>query len=508
MEMPLPDMSKSENSIVKKHDKLLKKYQEAKTQLQGIQLGSLYGEMAMFYQAHEFIDAAKAGYQNAIEASPYDYRWHYLLAFVESSLGNFAEAIKLYEAVLDINANYLVAQVRWAELEFETGNFEKSKQLFKSVLEKAPDYSKAIVGLGTISLQNGNSEQAIEYYKKALALQPRANQVHYLLSQSYSGIGDKINADNHLKSSGQRPVIMYDRVLQDMRLHSVSAVYYSQASINAFMNQDYALAEELIKHSITLDPQNINPKFTLMNVLLVTNRTDKAVKLALDLAVVHPKDDRVAYSLGLIYEIKGNDEKAIEWYEKTLKINNNHKTAQLVLANAFMRLKQYNNALIALRKSQKLDTENPYSIYAEAAVLSHLKVCDKAVPKFLEALKKLSNENLVYLTAFVKTVAVCQVKDQQIRRDALNAARNMYLYAPSIRVVQALAMIEAEFGNKQDAIDYQVQAIFQGLSGNMSQLEIKLLQADLELYKKGNKAKTAIKSGDIDINPLRASSIN
>jgi tetratricopeptide (TPR) repeat protein len=507
-DIPLPDMSHSEASIVEAHNNILKNFNLNKSKIKGTQLGTSYGEMGMFYQAHEFFEAAKVAYLNAIEASPYDYRWPYLYAFIESSMGNFESAKKYYQIVLNIDSEYLPAKIRWAEIELENGEFEHAAQLYNEILSLAPTFAKAYVGLGTINLQNGKSKKAIEYFQKALKLQPKANQLNYFIAQAYLSLGDSKSSKQYMNTAGQRPVVMYDKVLQNMRLYSVSAVYYSQAALNAFMQEDYSLAEQLIKRSEELDPENINPKFTLMNIYISTNRIDQAYNLAKSLLIKYPQDDRVTYSLGLIEESKGNDVNAIKWYDKTLLLNPKHKAAQLVLANALLRMKMWNKALSAYRKSQLLDTQNPYPIYEEAVILSHLKVCDKSIDKFLESLKKLSKENFTYLTAFVKTVAVCDLNNEQIKNDALNAARNMYLYQPSLFVTQALAMIEAAFNHKQEAIDYQAQAIFLALSQKFPKEVIDALKADLELYKKGKHAKNAFKAYDIDINPKRANKIN
>jgi tetratricopeptide (TPR) repeat protein len=507
-EVPLPDMSKSSESIVRTHKELLNNFNIAKANVKGIKLGSMYGEMGMFYQAHEFTNAAKICYQNAVELSPYDFRWQYLLGFIDVTIGDFEDAINMYRSVLTINPDYLVAKVRWAEIELEMGNFDASKKLFKSILDVAPNYAKAFVGLGTINMQQGDFKKALSNYLKALELQPKANQLHYLISQVYSALGEEKKAREHLKRQGQRPVAMYDKTLQEMRLHSVSAVYYSQAAINAYMQNDYKLAEQLVRYSMSLEPRNINPKFTLLNILVSTNRSDEGLVLAKELFKNHPKDDRVTYSLGIIYEIKGDDESAAKWYQKTLELNSKNKTAQLVLANSLLRMKKYNDALVAFRKSQKMDSENPYPIYAEAVILSHLKVCNKSINNFLRAIKKSSDENLTYLTAFVKTVAMCDGVEKQIKNDALVAARNMYLFKPSTRVTQSLAMIEADFGNKKNAIDYQAQVLFEGLMQKQPKKLMDGYKVDLELYKKNKKAKVAIKSYDVDLNPPRAKTVN
>lgn len=507
--IPQPDMSNTDKGIINAHKKLKADFDANKDKLNKIKLGTAYGNLGMFYQAHEFHQSAKASYINAKESSPFDFKWPYLLGFVESTLGNFDSAIQNFKTVLEINQDYLPAKIRWADLELEQGRFDVAQKLFVEVLDVAPRYAKAFVGLGTINMQLGNSQKAIEYYQKALQLQPNANQLNYLISQAYSSLGNKEQANMYMQNQGQRSVIMYDKILQEMRLHSVSSSYYSQAAINAYMNGDFALAEKLIEHAIKLDPNNINPNFTLLNILVSTDRSNDAIKLASELLIKHPDDDRLSYSLGVINEINKKDIDAAKWYELTLKLNQNHNSAHYALANTYMRLNDYEKALVALRLDQKQNPENPYSYYAEASILAYRGKCHEAIPIYLIAINKLSQENFRYLTAFVKTVAVCSNVDQQTRTDALNAARNMYLFMPTWQTSQALAMIEADFGNMQDAVDYQAQAIFQALTEKLSNQVVNDLKVDLELYKNEKKAIKPIKEYDInDVNPARTKSID
>ena len=502
--IPAPDMSKSSKTVVNTNKQLLEQLELSRDKVSDVKLGSVYGELGMFYQAHEFFAAAKVSYSNANELSPFDYRWFYLLAFIQANEGDFDHAIHNYEKVLSISSEYLPAYIRLAEIELNKGNFKKAQELLRKAIKIAPDFAKAYVVKGTIEMQQGREKEAIDSFNKALKLQPKAKQVNYLLSQIYASMGKEEKAKELMKLSSNRPVQMYDALLQQMHLKSVSSAYYAHAAINSFMLDDYKLAEKLINYSIRLDPDGINQKFTLINILISTKRTKEALALAKKMQKEHPKDERVAYSLGVLNEIQNKDEVAVKWYNRTLKINSKNKVARVSLANAFMRLKKYNEALSEFRKSQQIDSNNPYSYYAEGVILSHLKVCDKSISKFLEALKKSPNENFTYLTAFIKTVAMCNPSQKGVKVDALTAARNMYRLAPSLRVTQSLAMIEMTMGNKKDAIDYQAQVIFDGLMQKLPKNVMKEMKADFELYKKGFKVKTAIKPFDIDLNPHKS----
>jgi len=498
-----PDMSSSRKNVVEKQDELLAQIKSSTGKINNTKLGSLYGRVGMYYQAHEFNNSAKVSYENAIELSPFDYRWYHLKGFVEFSLGNFDEAVVDYKKVLEINPSYLASKVRWAELELERGEFDLATKIFMEILKVAPDFAKAYVGLGTIKMQRGESQEAIKHFERALKLQPNATQVNFLLSQAYASVGDGKKSKHFISLKGNREVVMYDKVLQDMHMFSLSPSYYAQASIHAFMNLDYVLAEKLAKHAMRLDPDDVNIKLIMLNIYISAKGKKEALDYVKKLSDKYPNDKRVRYSMAMVFEMVGDDMNAIKWYRKELSLDSNNKSTTILLAKALMRNKSYKKALVELRKSNKIEGENVYSIYAEAVLLAHFKVCDKSIKRFYDAISK-RPKSFTYLTAFVKTVATCDVKDNKTKNDALNAARNMYSLSPTISITQALAMIEAALGNKSDAVDYQRQVVFQAISQKLPKKIIDIFNRDLEKYSKGLTARVPFKFFDRDLNPERS----
>ncbi len=498
-----PDMSSSRGNVVEKERDLLDQLAKNKDKLDNIKLGSLYGKIGMFYQAHEFNRAAKICYENAIELSPYDYRWYHLLGFVEASMGMFDDAKQSYKKVLEVNQNYLPAKVRWAEQELDQGEFEKAVRLLKEVLKVKPKHARALVDIGKIYMQSGKPKKAIEKYQEALKLQPSALQLNYLISQAYASVGNKEQAEKYLSMKGTKEVYMYDEVLQKMHLHSVSPSYYAQSAINSFMNLDYNLAEKLVNRAIELDPEDVNIKLIKLNIILTTRGNKEAVDFAKKLNVKYAANERVIYSMAMLHEIIGDDKTAIKWYRKVTTLNGANKSYHILLAKALMREKQYKEALKELRASNKLEGDNTYATYAEAVLLSHFKICDKSIDKFYDAISK-KPKSFTYLIAFVKTVASCNISDKKIISDAMNAAKNLYITSPSIRATQALAMIEAAYGNKQEAVDFQRQVLFQAVSQKLPKYIFTELKKDLERYKNGKPPTVPFKYFDDDLNPEKS----
>ncbi len=501
-EIPVPDLQRSETIIRDTHAELYGTFLKAKEQLTGIDLGTAYGQLGMFYQAHDFTESALASYRNAMELSPFDARWQYLAAFILSNLGEFDEARSLFEKSLKINADYLPAKVRIAEILIKQGQFDRARTVLEAAQKQAPDFARTLSNLGTVAMQQGRYAEAVKIFQRVLEIQPGATQVNFLLSQAHAANGDQAASEQFMQRKGNSPVEMYDEVLQKMRLHSVSPGYYSEAAIHAYMKGDMPLAEKLIVHAIRLAPDNVNPYFTLLNVMMNRGEYDQGRQMIRSLLDQHPDDFRLYYSLGVLDEVNGNDAGAVTHYNKVLSLNPKDKRTRLLLANALMRLGQYGAALDQLNTARSNDPDNPYIDYATGVLQATQSQCGPAMDSLYSAIDK-QPENFRYLVAFVKIVAVCLPSDEKTVADALNAARNMYLSSPQQPVVEALAMIEASLGNQRDAVDYQTQAIFSALSAGANETQMNNLKTNLKRYEAGQLPKRPFFAEDIDLHPER-----
>ena len=56
--------------------------------------------------------------------------------------------------------------------------------------------------------------QAIKYLEAALALEPQASRIHYPLAMAYRGLGDRRNAEAHLRQRGDVEVPSADPLLE------------------------------------------------------------------------------------------------------------------------------------------------------------------------------------------------------------------------------------------------------------------------------------------------------
>ncbi len=499
-----PDLSNSKQAIKERHNELVAQLKKAEKNGDEAVTGAIVVKLGMFYQVHDLGEEALHAYNKALELSPYNTKLLYLLGRLNTSQGDFESAKQNLKKSIKYNEKYLPAIISLANVYNQEGDFKQAQYYFELALKLNEKSSEALVGLGKIFAQNGKYHEAIKKYKEAIQAQPIANQINFLISQAYAAIGDMKKAKEYNLKKGKTKPYTYDPIFNEVYSESRSASYYNQRAVMMYMEKDYVNAEKTAKIAHNLDKDSLYPILTLANIYVSTGKAKKAVELLEPKVNQFPDNDGLLYSLGVIEEILANDEKAIKWYKKALKLNPKMQQALTTLPSALMRLKRYDEALEQLDRAVKLTPENALLIYRQASILAYKNKCKQASSKAYDAVKK-QPKNFALLSNFVKIAVHCDVS-KQMQTDALNAARNMYQISQDDIVIELLAMIESKTGNKQNAIDYQAQLIFNQLRKKDTK-HLEKYKKNLELYKKGKYPCCLFTAGDVDLSPPRIQKI-
>jgi tetratricopeptide (TPR) repeat protein len=90
---------------------------------------------------------------------------------------DFDLAIRLLDAVIEIDPDFVEAWNRRATMYFLKKDFSDSLADIQHVLAKEPRHFGALAGLGTILEEVGDDKHALEAYRKALAVHPHLKGV-------------------------------------------------------------------------------------------------------------------------------------------------------------------------------------------------------------------------------------------------------------------------------------------------------------------------------------------
>ena len=94
---------------------------------------------------------------------------------------NIDVAIKLLDAVVKLNPNYIEGWNRRATLYYLKNDYARSIQDIEQVLAREPRHFGALAGLGMIMQDLGDDKRALDAFRKALAVNPHLDKVPELV---------------------------------------------------------------------------------------------------------------------------------------------------------------------------------------------------------------------------------------------------------------------------------------------------------------------------------------
>jgi Flp pilus assembly protein TadD len=137
----------------------------------------------------------------------------------------------------------------------------------------------ALYGLGRAALARQQYAQAVTHLEAALALEPQASSIHYPLAMAYRGLGDRANADAHLRQRGDVEVSSADPLLEAVAGVLKNAAAYEVRGSEAMGKREWADAIRNLRIAIELASQNPDTRVNLGTALYLTGDTAGALEL-------------------------------------------------------------------------------------------------------------------------------------------------------------------------------------------------------------------------------------
>lgn len=141
-----------------------------------------------------------------LEIQPENYQVLNMLGMVLHSNGKPGEAVQVYEKIILLQPDNIVAinNLAWIKCE-EQGELEKALELANSGLKKEPNYEDLCDTRGVIYYRMGENEKAIKDFLRAIELIPVGNPLaagpYYHLGRTYFDMDEKSKALEHLNTA-------------------------------------------------------------------------------------------------------------------------------------------------------------------------------------------------------------------------------------------------------------------------------------------------------------------
>ncbi len=183
--------------------------------------------------------------------------------------GRAADAVPIYEELLEASPDNPGLMMNLAVARFKAGQYEKVIPLCRKILERRPDAVGAWLFLGASRFQTGRYEEAIKPLRKVLAAKPNERNARLMLGEALLQLGRPEEAVVELERAAEllprEPRVWYglergytllaERAERDLeRLGRGSAWWHAAAGDLFFRREDYGRALHHYRQALELRP--------------------------------------------------------------------------------------------------------------------------------------------------------------------------------------------------------------------------------------------------------------
>lgn len=223
------------------------------------------------------------------------------------------EIVKRYKTLLERSPSEGLAFTKLLDYVGKGKGLDRLIAEYASRVEKKPDASNLRLILGHLFKAKNEYDKALEQYEKAVELDAgnplvwlSRGSVHVLLQNGELATADFEKALELEKDKQRKQDIL--RKLAD----------------NAFAQRDWERAQKYYDQLVSLDPRNEYLRMEYAQVLVQYKRYEKALEQYEKLIELAGRDTKAKATtfrdIGDLYEKMGEDDKAIETYEKAMKL--------------------------------------------------------------------------------------------------------------------------------------------------------------------------------------------
>jgi putative PEP-CTERM system TPR-repeat lipoprotein len=162
---------------------------------------ALWVELGLAHLGKGDAGSAAEAFESALRIDPSDLAARVGLARIPLQDGDYAEAIRLADQVIELSPDHAEAWfIRAAGLQ-ALGRFDEAADAYATTLRHDPDYQQAAIGEGASLLDGGRVEEAAGVLEQLRARHPRNPLILYLLSQALERIEQPAEAARALSAA-------------------------------------------------------------------------------------------------------------------------------------------------------------------------------------------------------------------------------------------------------------------------------------------------------------------
>lgn len=242
------------------------------------------------------------------------------------------------------------------------------KQELQSNLQQLDAYGYYLYGV--VLRECGNEEIAIQMFVKSLNENPliwpswkelanliNSKEILYSLKLPQHWMQSLFIAHLHLRMQMYEEASSFYKQLLLQGLHE-STFILRELAICYYNMRDISLSYETFVRIRELDSKSFETMDTYSNVLFVNNMKTELGLLAHELNEADPYNAITCFVVGNYYSMCRMREKAVIYFQRTLRLDRNSSSAWILLGHEYIELKQPSLANEAYRQANKIDRKD------------------------------------------------------------------------------------------------------------------------------------------------------
>lgn len=303
-------------------------------------------QLGLVYSIKKQFDQAEAAFRSVLTNIQDSYPAHLYLAKLFAEKGQINDALHWYDKSLELNwSTELINEI----IVFCTSHrqFDKLVQMYQLVLEKDPDNEMAGIGMVHSLLMQNKEDEAISKLSELSRTSQSPSKYNLILARYYfsrenysrsetilNTILDKedSSAANYMLGLTYMKQLKNTRALEQFqKLNPEDDEYQEATHLQVKLLQDMKRSGEaihLLQQRID-DKKHLHPFYYLLLAAIYQDQGEDGLTLeTLEIATqAFPKDERLFFELGLMYDEKDMKELAIKAMQQVLAINKQHPQA-------------------------------------------------------------------------------------------------------------------------------------------------------------------------------------
>jgi len=267
------------------------------------------------------INSAQKILNSLLNENPGDSDVLNFLGIIKLNLGEYKDAVSLFEKVLFIREQHPFAHYNLGMCYYFLKQPDEAKKHYERAIELYPAYVDAIINLGVIFQEKEDYNSAENCINRAIVLQPGSGKL-------YNNRGNILFKKNEFEQAEKD----YRKAL---KIEPDNSEYLFNLANCCFYQGYLEDAIDLFKNCIKLNTETNKANFNIGIALFKLNNFNEAAGYFNKALAVDPENAETHFNLGSCYRELKNYTIALECYKKAIAIDSGHSASLINIGNIY-----------------------------------------------------------------------------------------------------------------------------------------------------------------------------